>query len=77
MFRFDSGLKGLNSVSYPGVGKATAGVEGWQQSEAHIFGHMQELILVPLHVLTCLLQHYRHGVPTQQTSKDIHAQTQN
>lgn len=56
-------------LSHPGIRQAAAGVEGWQQSEAQVFGHMQELILVPLHVLTSLLQHQSHGVPSQQTSE--------
>lgn len=49
-------------MSHPGVRQATAGVEGRQQSETQVFGHVQELILIPLHVLTALLQHHSHGV---------------
>lgn len=59
-------------ASHPGIRKATTGVEGWQQSEAQVFGHMQELVLVPLHVLTAVSQHHSHGMPPQQTSENTH-----
>lgn len=64
-------------LSHPGIRQAAAGVKGWQQSEAQVFGHMQELILVPLHVLTSLLQHHSHGVPSQQTSERTNAHIKN
>lgn len=40
--------------SHPGIRQSAASVERWQQSKAQVFGHVQELILVPLHVLTSL-----------------------
>ena len=48
--------------AHPGVRQATAGVEGRQESETQVFGHVEQLILVPLHVMPCILQHHSHGV---------------
>lgn len=53
--------------SHPRIRQSAASVERWQQSEAQVFGHVQELILVPLHVLTSLFQHHSHGVSSQKT----------
>lgn len=41
--------------THPGIWQTTAGVESWQQTQTYVFGHMQKLVLVPLHVLTCVL----------------------
>lgn len=56
-------------VSHSWIRKATARVERRQQTQAQVFGHVQELILVPLHVLTSLFQHHSHRVPSQKAAE--------
>lgn len=56
-------------VSHSGIRKAAARVERRQQAQAQLFGHVQELILVPLHVLTSHFQHHGHRVPSQKAAE--------
>ena len=64
-------------TSHPGIREAAAGVEGRQQSVSQLFGHVQELVLVPQHALSSLLQHDGHGVAPQQAPEHTrHTHTQ-
>ena len=56
-------------MSHPGIREAAAGVEGGQQTMSQLFGHVQELVLVPQHALSAFLQHDGHGVASQQPSE--------
>lgn len=56
--------------SHPGIRQAAARVERRQEAEPQVFGHVQELVLVPLHVLPAFLQHHGHGVTPQQASAE-------
>lgn len=49
-----------------GVGQATGGVEGGQQSVSQLSGHVQQLVAVPRHPLATLSQQVGHHVGTQE-----------
>lgn len=56
-------------VSHSWIRQAAACVERRQQSQAQVFGHVQEFVLVPLHVLTSFFQHHSHGVSSQKAAE--------
>lgn len=56
-------------VSHSWIRQATACVECRQQSQAQVFGHVQEFVLVPLHVLTSFFQHHSHGMSSQKAAE--------
>lgn len=58
----------LCATTHSRVRQATAGVKCRQQSESKIFGHVQQLILVPEHSTT-FLHHDSHGMASQQSTK--------
>lgn len=49
-----------------GVGQATGGVEGGQQSVSQLSGHVQQLVAVPRHPLAALSQQVGHHVGAQE-----------
>ena len=57
---------GRRCGAHPGVGQPAAGVEGRQEPQPQVLGHVQQLVLVPQHVTAPVPQQHSHGVPPQQ-----------
>lgn len=57
----------LFTVTHPGIRKPTGSVEGGQELVTQLLCHLEKLAIVPLHVLTFVLQHDCQRVSAQKT----------